>query len=64
MSNPEWPAIAVNFRTVTAGVECTMRTHYDRVDLSVSEIGEDIKKAEREAWRQLGRKVAQRAELR
>lgn len=56
----EWPEISMNFRPVSGGVECTMRTTYKEVILSVSETGVDTAQAESRARRALSRKVADR----
>lgn len=63
MANPKWPIKSVNFRPTTGGVECTMRTHYNGVDLSVSVVRENDKKAEKEANHLLKEKVNQRKSL-
>lgn len=63
MANPEWPIKSVNFRPVSGGVECTMRTHYNGVDLSVSIVRDDDNQAEKEAKRLLTEKVKQRKRL-
>jgi hypothetical protein len=60
MSNPVWPDKSVSYVTVSNGVECTMKTHYGGVDLSVSEIADTEEKAERDARVAIARKVSQR----
>lgn len=60
MSYPVWPATSMNFSGNSAGVECTMRTSYDNVNLSASETGDTPDKAEKAARLALSRAVAQR----
>jgi hypothetical protein len=60
MTNPVWPSVGINFRAVTNGVECTMRTYYDGIDMSVCETGEDTSDSERKARIGLSKKIARR----
>jgi hypothetical protein len=57
---PQWPNKTVNFIGVSEGVECTMKTFYNGVVLSVSEIGEDVDESEQLARKALDNKVRQR----
>ena len=56
---PIWPDRSVNYRSVTGGVECTMKTHYRGIDIGVHEIGETIKDAETAARNSLTKKIRQ-----
>lgn len=60
MANPVWPDKSVNFRSIAEGVECTMRTSVDGVDLSVSEVADDNSQAEKAAKRAIDKKARQR----
>lgn len=60
MTNPMWPNVGVNFMSVTDGVECTMKTYYNGVDLSVSVVGITPGVAEKLARQEMRKKIGKR----